>query len=100
MPVYLSAGFDASVQAAPLPATSSVVPLQSSSMPLQVSGDFAVEPVHLSAPAVHCTRPVLQAPPPWQSVRLPVEQQVAPPPGLPSSVLPLQLLSLPSHTSA
>jgi hypothetical protein len=70
---------------------SSITPLQSLSTPSHVSGLGLVPPTHTKAPPVHVNVPGEHAP-----MLVP---QLAPPPGLPSSVEPSQLLSIPSHTS-
>src|SRR4051794_3162347 len=78
--------------AAPPPGLpSSIEPLQLSSKLLQVSVAGPVEPTQLSAPLWHCSVPCLQVP-----TMLP---QTPPPPGLSSSIEPLQLSSLPLHVS-
>src|SRR5438552_2446200 len=84
---------------------SSVLPLQSSSLLLQTSFDFAVEPTQLRAPATHCEAPSAQRVPPpefMQSARLPVEQQALLSHGSvsPLSTVPSQSSSTPLHTSA
>src|SRR5439155_978974 len=71
---------------------SSVAPSQSLSMPSQTSALGVTLRLHAIAPPMHAVVPAAQTP------GRPVLHE-APPPGLPSSVLPLQLLSRPSQTS-
>src|ERR1041385_4393577 len=71
---------------------SSIVPSQSSSSPLQISVDGPVPPMH-------CTVPATQWFVPWTHVPVPLPQR-APPPGSPSSTMPLQSLSTLSQISA
>src|SRR5207245_2729366 len=66
--------------------------LQSSSSVLHVSGVGPVPPWHVSLPPTQLFAPNLHTPT--------FEPHWPPPPGLPSSGLPLQLLSTPSQTSA
>jgi hypothetical protein len=67
-------------------------PLQLLSLPSHISGEEGVEALQTILPPWQVLVPCPQEPG-W-----PVEQ-VPPPPGLPSSVLPSQSLSLPSHFS-
>src|SRR4051812_43229627 len=60
-------------------------------MPSQISGPGGVPPPQTSPPLVQVSVPALHAPTP--------EPQLTPPPGLFSSVCPLQLLSLLSQIS-
>src|SRR5258706_393497 len=69
-----------------------MVPLQLSSRPLQVSAEGCTLCWHVSAPAEQCLTPAAHTP------GRPVLHAV-PPPGSPSSMLPLQLLSMPSQIS-
>ncbi len=71
---------------------SSAMPLQSLSLPSQVSALGCVFCTHWIEPPTQCCVPGAQTPC-W-----PVAQ-VPPPPGSPSSMAPLQLLSMPSQTS-
>src|SRR5262249_9724458 len=62
----------------PMPGTSSITPLQSSSLPLHTSVDFSTAPEHTRMPAWHSEVPVMQRVPVmvpvvvfWQSAMLP-----------------------------
>src|SRR6185436_1917217 len=70
---------------------SSNLPSQSSSRPLHVSGPPSILPMQTIAPLTHELTPATHSP---TSV-----PHGPPPPGLPSSIMPLQLLSLLSQTS-
>src|SRR6516225_7577079 len=70
----------------------SMVPSQSLSLPSQISGVGKTPPTHESTPALHWSTPCLHSP-------------TFVPQGVPtlvtlSSIMPLQLLSMPSQTSA
>src|SRR5438477_528780 len=60
------------VQLAPWPATSSVMPLQSSSRPLHTSVVLVAPPMQACTPFMHTYMPSAQMPPPMQSALLPV----------------------------
>src|SRR5581483_11685775 len=80
--------------ATPVPGTlSSTIPLQSLSSPSHTSADAWAFWLQRIAPLVQLVVPAAQTP------VLPV-LQASPPPGLPSSTVPLQLSSSPLHTSA
>src|SRR5439155_1184654 len=82
------------LQAAPPPGLpSSTTPLQLLSLPSQISAIGSASWMQTMAPLVHAVLPAAHTP--WMPVL-----QATLPPGLLSSVLPLQLLSLPSHVSA
>src|ERR1041384_2204755 len=78
----------------------SVVPSQSSSTLLQVSAAGPVYPTHTRFPLWHCVVPCRQRPVSQCDMSATAGLQLTPPPGLPSSICPLQLLSRPSQTSA
>src|SRR5262249_14947717 len=81
-------------QVLPTVATSSTLPLQSSSRPLHTSVPGPTAPMHCRVPPEHCCVPALQMPVP----QLPAGQQVLPTPET-SSVVPLQSSSRPLHVS-
>src|SRR6476646_1451017 len=82
------------LQATPPPGLpSSNTPLQLLSLPSQTSAEGSTSSLQTRVPAVQAVIPAAQTP------SRPVLQATLPP-GLPSSVRPLQSLSLPSQTSA
>src|SRR5438093_13691419 len=78
----------------------STVPSQSPSRLLQVSAAGPVYPTHTRLPLWHCVVPCRQRPVSQCDMSAIAGLQLTPPPGLPSSICPLQSLSRPSQTSA
>src|SRR5690606_12246444 len=78
-------------QEAPVGISSSMRVSQSLSRPSQVSAEGPMPPMHTSVPPLQVRTPVSQSP-------MPVPQ-APPPPGFPSSGVPLQSLSSPSQIS-